>query len=820
MRLLLTRVALLLVGLGWLALAHPQAQTAPVIQWTHSGTNVTHFQIVIGTAETWVVDAGLPTPSGTTYEYALPALPAGTWQIKVRACYGADCQDSAAMTVVKMVPAGATALNYYWVSPTGAAASWAACKSDTPLSGASACTLAQANAGALAGDTVWLRSGATPYAESISPTNSGSAESRITFAGHPNETPTFTVTDDVLRYAVRLSGDDYVTVRGIASEGSYAFFFIAYGSDYNEIAYSTFNNSQGMYSLGIIQGHNSSNTDMAPSTHNWLHHNTFSRYGKITDPPVYSDSGTVRIQSGDGDTSNHNTVEQNVLFYGGHDAFDVGGTFNVIRNNVFHNEEAYFPYVPSGSPPNNTPSSGYFGNRNLILTNYGEDVATAFHTLVEGNRSGHSGMAPDDDGSFGIENAGVHSLIRYNAIYNTAGAGIYFKQQAAIYLSGLTGNAGTDVLTRSAHGQVNGDVVYIYTKVGGTGLSTNVAYFVINKTTDTFQVALTTGGDAVDFSTDVTSGILTFAYEVAVTAEADDDTFTAAAHGFYPDMPVRFAELTGGDGLTRDTLYYVVAATANTFKLSETIRGAVVNVTSDLSAATLAHSRIRKSGNWGKVYHNTVYHAGFGDADISAAYKYGVKVIETSYTPARPWPVGVVVRENIVYDSSSGEADYDVMPDTDVTYTNNLATDPSFVDATISNAASLTLPTLRLGAASAAIGAALRLTQANGLGSSSTTLVVDDAMFFQDGSWGSSLSAVVGDVIAVGTVGNTAQVSAVDYQTNTITLASALTWADNADVWVVRDSWGVTRLVGDAPDQGAYDYGLGASVAPTGVVVR
>ena len=60
-----------------------------------------------------------------------------------------------------------------------------------------------------------------------------------------------------------------------------------------------------------------------------------------------------------------------------------------------------------------------------------------------------------------------------------------------------------------------------------------------------------------------------------------------------------------------------------------------------------------------------------------------------------------------------------------------------------------------------------------------TTLVVADAMYFQDGTWGSDLARGVTffpDWIAIGTVTNTVQISSINYATNTITLASPMTW--------------------------------------------
>ena len=109
---------------------------------------------------------------------------------------------------------------------------------------------------------------------------------------------------------------------------------------------------------------------------------------------------------------------------------------------------------------------------------------------------------------------------------------------------------------------------------------------------------------------------------------------------------------------------------------------------------------------------------------------------------------------------------------------------------------------------------------ASGAGVNTATLVVDDALFFQDGTWGSNLDAVAADWVAVGTVSNVAQISGIDYATNTITLASPLSWSDNASVWLYKDSYGRIVLVGTAPDIGAHEYGLGTPTAPSGVLVR
>jgi hypothetical protein len=182
-------------------------------------------------------------------------------------------------------------------------------------------------------------------------------------------------------------------------------------------------------------------------------------------------------------------------------------------------------------------------------------------------------------------------------------------------------------------------------------------------------------------------------------------------------------------------------------------------------------------------------------------------------------------------------------------------------------------PDLHLQAASPAIRQGTYLTTANGSGSSSITLVVNDAMYFQDGSWGSSLaqgshnddcasagyltngmaaSCCTGagtgtcgffpDQIAIGTVSNVVQISSVVYNgnpdctasgvpysccsgsgagtctANTITLASPMTWASGAPIWLYTKSDGTRVLYGSAPDLGAYESQT--SVLPTVQHVR
>jgi hypothetical protein len=71
----------------------------------------------------------------------------------------------------------------------------------------------------------------------------------------------------------------------------------------------------------------------------------------------------------------------------------------------------------------------------------------------------------------------------------------------------ITATASTDVVNAVAHGLQNGDRVIFPTLAGGAGLTAaTVAYFVRDRAADTFKVSATIGGDAVDITTNYTSG--------------------------------------------------------------------------------------------------------------------------------------------------------------------------------------------------------------------------------------------------------------------------------------------------------------------------
>ena len=253
-------------------------------------------------------------------------------------------------------------------------------------------TIAKANASVAPGDTVHIRGGI--YRESIAPEVSGTEEKRITFRAYPNEAVTIT---GVARGIV-IGDCAYVTVDGIACDRT---------DEYVRV-----DNSHHIWIKNCTFDH-SSKTDGWPNGvlfrgnahHNWIDNCRIGRVGYST---ANDDKGGV-VQIGRG--SNHNLIENSTIFYGGHHLLSVVASYNIIRNNYFHNEEWM-------SAPHRTETGGKAGNRHLIIEGRGP------WNVVEGNVFAFSGLPPDQDGSAGMSVRTPHNIVRRNVFYENDMSGL------------------------------------------------------------------------------------------------------------------------------------------------------------------------------------------------------------------------------------------------------------------------------------------------------------------------------------------------------------------------------------------------------------
>ncbi len=293
----------------------------------------------------------------------------------------------------------------YWVSPNGQAA-WSSCRGANPLNGAAACSLATANANAVAGDTIYLRGG-TYSNQEIRPGNSGTSDNtRIIYTSYNQES--VTIRDSA--YGIYIYKKSYITVNGINFYSLQRFFRI-YAGHYNTISYCNFDTrspQSGDWVGALIADDYNDNTPASEnSTYNWVHHCTFYRwaYGDYAEHR----GGLLDIGSwaeDPVDESYYNLIEDNVFAYGGHHTLGVYSKYNVIRNNYFHNET-------------NPAQWAFEGYRDSIT-----EGPVGGYNLYEGNRFGISGAS-------GLALRTPYNLLRFNLFYYADSGGLQVVSSVA-----------------------------------------------------------------------------------------------------------------------------------------------------------------------------------------------------------------------------------------------------------------------------------------------------------------------------------------------------------------------------------------------------
>ena len=95
---------------------------------------------------------------------------------------------------------------------------------------------------------------------------------------------------------------------------------------------------------------------------------------------------------------------------------------------------------------------------------------------------------------------------------------------AIVSFTGITGDAATDIITATGHNLVADQPVRFTALTGGTGLLTTTNYFVRDISGSTFKVSTTSGGAAVNFTTNITAGTLLTGHSVQVNVSLSENT--------------------------------------------------------------------------------------------------------------------------------------------------------------------------------------------------------------------------------------------------------------------------------------------------------
>jgi len=354
----------------------------------------------------------------------------------------------------------------YWVSPAGTSA-WNSAKSDSPLGSNACCSLKTACASAKAGDTVFLRGGTYSFSKEydniMAPANSGEAGPPIrwiAFKNAPGEAPEIKGTPGMRMFGLVLEGNSYIKIDGITFDSVSDPAAISSASHHVEVLNCTFRNCQHGFIMCEARAKSGGNDFTAYVNHIWVHHNVFYRLapGGLEKDGTYREGGdAVRVgyprgtgHGGPGETkgeNHHITIENNLIEYAGHACMDTYGTELVVKNNVIHNEPwrpAEIGAKPPRYPPTNYVNSAYENKWSHRCYQSSDDFCRDYtHNLIEGNRIGHAGPNPNNNGAQAMDLASPKNIFRYNSLYNAMESGLLFKYKKEPN-GGNGGNGGTD----------------------------------------------------------------------------------------------------------------------------------------------------------------------------------------------------------------------------------------------------------------------------------------------------------------------------------------------------------------------------------------
>lgn len=199
------------------------------------------------------------------------------------------------------------------------------------------------------------------------------------------------------------------------------------------------------------------------------------------------------------------------------------------------------------------------------------------------------------------------------------------------------------------------------------------------------------------------------------------------------------------------------------------------------------------------VYNNTIFKTGQAPASRTDFRRNGISIHGKS--------LGNKIKNNLIYDYQqkaiallgAGSLSNSVI-EGNWTWDDG---DPMFFNTDVSNPFVDTLPNLKLKPGSPCKERGVHLTTTTTAATNSSTLQVESAMYFQDGTWGSSLAELHADWIAIGSSVFRVQIVSVNYKNNTIKLAKPMSWKQGAKVWLFRQSSGKCVLMGNTSDIGA-----------------
>jgi hypothetical protein len=206
------------------------------------------------------------------------------------------------------------------------------------------------------------------------------------------------------------------------------------------------------------------------------------------------------------------------------------------------------------------------------------------------------------------------------------------------------------------------------------------------------------------------------------------------------------------------------------------------------------------------IYNNTIYDCGtnaYGFCAINSKSLYQGGISFNNFGAGRFNPIGNCIKNNIIRKVPASHVIWQIgtarLSDQVIVGNFENRRDPKFLDPTMGRVLDRKLPDLRLANASPCKNAGVFLTTITSSAGSGTSFTVDDARYFHDGYNG----LISPDTIRT-SAGQSATIASINYDTNTITVSSPISWTGGDGV--------ALDFSGNAPDQGVNQSSL---LAPT-----
>jgi hypothetical protein len=256
---------------------------------------------------------------------------------------------------------------------------------------------------------------------------------------------------------------------------------------------------------------------------------------------------------------------------------------------------------------NTTPAAGNFTTFTL-RDNTGNETATFD---AQGNLTANRTYdLPDASGTLALTSQLATGSID-NSILRSDGTGGSTLQDSALVIDdavvayAITGDASTDIITAVGHNFTANQGVRFPTLTGGSGLtSATTNYFVRDISGDTFKVSTTSGGSAVNFTTNITAGtVIAVQANVAIrnnSAETNSAlVLTPKGNGALIAGPKPDGTLTGGNPRGTNAVDLQLVRSG----------GSGLDVASGNLSVIVGGDRNRASGTWAVVVGGNVNQA-------------------------------------------------------------------------------------------------------------------------------------------------------------------------------------------------------------------